>query len=74
MFLVLDIIFLCIILSQVELNQTYVHIIIGILVTVLVLLSFTIWRQPQNKEIKTFKVNSIFYLFSESSIRLTFFK
>lgn len=52
----LDILILCIILSQAQLNQVYIYVIIAILLTVLILLTFIIWRQPQNKEITTFKV------------------
>lgn len=53
---VLDILILCIILSQAQLNHIYIYVIIAVLVTVLILLSFVIWRQPQNNEITTFKI------------------
>ena len=54
-------------MSQAELRHIYIYVIIAILVTVLILLSFVIWRQPQNQEITTFKVNFL-------KIKLQFFE
>ena len=43
-------------MSQAELNHVYIYVILAVLLTVLILSTFIIWRQPQNQEITTFKV------------------
>lgn len=58
--IVIDILAICLILTFVQnLFKAYIIVILVILLSIAIFLMVIVWRQPQNVNIKTFKVNFI---------------